>query len=229
MKQTMKTMLAAVVAMMTVAYVGCGKEENNSSNATVEWVDLGLPSGLLWASCNVGASAPVEYGDYFAWGEIGTKNVYEWSTYAYGDAGDKLSKYCNKPEYGLNGFTDNLTSLTPSDDVAAIWLGNGARIPSREEWQELLDNTTVEWTSVDGVNGCLCTAVNGNSLFLPAAGFREGSKLWYAGRDGLYWSASLNTDRPFQTWDFEFDEYAQGMEDAHRLEGQSVRAVHSAF
>ena len=135
------------------------------------YVDLGLPSGLLWAACNVGANAPEEYGDYFAWGETQPKDVYNWSTYQYCmGSNNTLTKYCTDPNYGYNGFTDNLTILLPEDDAATANWGNGWRMPTKEEWQELLDNTTVTWTQQNGVNGRLFTGSNGNSLFLPAAG-----------------------------------------------------------
>ena len=128
---------------------------------THEYVDLGLPSGLLWATCNVGANAPEEYGDYFAWGEIVPKDVYNWSTYQYYD-GSNLAKYTG---------SDGLTTLLPGDDAATTNWSNGWRMPTKEEWQELLDNTTNKWTTQNGVNGRLFTGSNGNSLFLPAPDF----------------------------------------------------------
>ena len=129
---------------------------------THEYVDLGLPSGTLWATCNVGANAPEEYGDYFAWGETAPKDVYNWSTYQYYD-GSNLAKYTG---------SDGLTTLLPEDDAATTNWGNEWRMPTKEEWQELLDNTTNKWTTQNGVNGRLFTGSNGNSLFLPAVGFR---------------------------------------------------------
>ena len=91
-----------------------------------EWVDLGLPSGTLWATCNVGASKPEEYGDYFAWGETEPKDEYCWSTYLHckGDY-NSLTKYCHQYDYGYNGFTDNLTELEPADDAATANWGSG--------------------------------------------------------------------------------------------------------
>ena len=161
------------------------------------YVDLGLPSGLLWATCNVGAETPEDYGDYFAWGETQPKDIYDWSTYQYCNGNyNTLTKYCNKSSYGYNGFTDNLTTLLPEDDAATANWGSGWRIPTEAEWQELLDNTTVTWTTQNGVNGCLFTASNGNSLFLPAAGTRWEGELYNAGLYCHYWSSSLGTDEP---------------------------------
>ena len=193
-----------------------------------DWVDLGLPSGLLWATRNVGATSPEDYGDYFAWGETTTKSVYDWTTYIYcNGARAQLTKYCNNSDYGYNGFTDNLTILQPGDDAATA--NYGGRTPTKEEWQELLNNTTSQWTTLNGVNGRLFTASNGNSLFLPAAGGRRDSSLYYAGGDGYYWSSSLTTDYPYRAWIFNFDSDGQRMYDGSgRGSGRSVRAVRSA-
>ena len=194
-----------------------------------EYIDLGLPSGLLWATCNVGANVPDQYGDYFAWGETQPKDVYNWSTYQYcnGDC-NQLTKYCSRFGYGYNGFTDNLTILLPEDDAATANWGNEWRMPTKEEWQELYQNTTVTWTQQNGVNGHLFTASNGNSLFLPAAGSRSDSSLYSAGSYGYYWSSSLDTDYPYIAWSFDFYSDDYGMYYYDRDIGSSVRAVRSA-
>jgi uncharacterized protein (TIGR02145 family) len=194
-----------------------------------EFVDLGLPSGLLWATCNVGANAPDEYGDYFAWGETQPKDIYNWSTYQYCmGSNNTMTKYCSKSSYGYNGFTDNLTTLLPEDDAATANWGSDWRMPTKEEWQELNQNTTVTWTTQNGVNGRLFTASNGNSLFLPAAGYRSNSSLDYAGSIGYYWSSSLDTDDPYDAWSLDFYSVNCGMYSYYRLYGHSVRPVRSA-
>ena len=161
-----------------------------------DYVDLGLPSGILWATCNVGANTPEEYGDYFAWGETQTKDTYTWSNYQFSINGDwetpNLTKYCNISDYGYNGFTDNLTILLPDDDVATASWGNGWRMPTQAECEELLDNTAITWTTQNGVIGRRFTASNGNSLFLPAAGNCYESDLNNAGRMGYYYSSSFS-------------------------------------
>ena len=192
-----------------------------------DWVDLGLPSGLLWATRNVGASSPEDYGEYFAWGEIQTKEVYNWSTYRYcnGDY-DQLTKYCNHSDYGYNGFTDNLTILQPGDDAATA--NYGGRTPTEEEWVELLDNTTATWTTQNGVNGRRFTGPNGNSLFLPATGYRRGDTSSYTGGLGYFWSSSLNNYYPDGAWIFYFGSDGQFMfYHANRCDGHPVRAVRS--
>jgi len=197
---------------------------------THSYVDLGLPSGLLWATCNVGANAPEDNGDYFAWGETQPKDVYNWSTYQYCNGSkNTLTKYCNKSSYGYNGYTDNLTVLLPEDDAATANWGNGWRMPTKEEWQELLDNTTSTWTTQNSVNGKLFTAPNGNSLFLPAVGYRWDDKLGYFGSNGCYGSSSLYTDDPIYAWGFFFNAASYFMNyHFNRDNGMSVRAVRSA-
>ena len=201
----------AFAAMLSVGVVSCGKEDNANGNEgsgteqptpdpqpTADWVDLGLPSGLLWANCNLGANAPEEYGNYYAWGETTPKEVYNWSTYKYCTVDEDgnlqtLTKYNTSSSYGT---IDNLTTLEAMDDAATAALGNGARTPTKEEWQELIDNTTAEWTTLNGINGRKLTASNGNSLFLPASGFRSSSEFGYVGSQGNYWSSSLRTSDP---------------------------------
>ena len=201
----------------------------NSGFGPHEYVDLGLPSGLLWATCNVGANAPEEYGDYFAWGETQPKDYYEWSTYQYCMGSyNTLTKYCNKTSFGYNGFTDNLTTLLPEDDAATANWGGNWHMPTKEEFGELYNNTTVTWTTQNGVYGRLFTASNGNSLFLPAAGFRNDSSLYDAGNDGYYWLRSLYTDSPYYAWLFGFLSSSCDMLSYDRGCGFSVRPVCSS-
>ena len=196
---------------------------------THDYVDLGLPSGLLWATCNVGATNPEDYGDYFAWGETTTKDTYNWSTYQYCmGSNTTLTKYCSNSSYGYNSFTDNLTTLLPEDDAATANWGNGWRMPTKEEWEELLINTTVIWMTQNGVNGRLFTASNGNSLFLPAAGCRSNSSLDYAGSRGYYWSSSLVAYEPRRAWYFSLGSGDYLMGNSSRYVGQSVRPVRSS-
>ena len=201
----------------------------NGGGASHEYVDLGLPSGTLWATCNVGADNPEDYGDYFAWGETTPKETYDWTTYQYcnGTSGT-LTKYCSKSNYGYNGFTDNLTILSPEDDAASANWGSDWRMPTQAEWQELYQNTTHTWTTQNGVNGRLFTAPNGNSLFLPAAGYRDYSSLDGAGSDGGFWSSSLYTDLPDNAWGFYFFSGNFSVSGSDRYYGLSVRGVRSS-
>ena len=196
-----------------------------------EWVDLGLPSGTLWATCNVGAGVPEDYGDYFAWGETQPQasNAYSWISYIYTNYADgfnnKLTKYCNNASCGNNGFTDTLTVLMPEDDAATANWGNGWRMPTYTELRELKDNCAFTWTTQNGVNGSLFTASNGNSLFLPAVGYRSFGSLHCCGDRGYYWSSSLYTDSPLAAWEFFFNYISSTMNDGDRMFGFSVRPV----
>jgi len=168
------------------------------------YVDLGLPSGTKWATCNVGASTPTAYGNYYAWGETTTKETYNSSTYTY---------------------SDNPTTLPSSADAATANWGAGWRMPTQTEMQELINNCTVTWTTQNGVNGRLFTGSNGNSIFLPAAGYRDGSELYDAGSGGLYWSSSLGSDSTDDAWRLYFNSGNYGMNYRNRGYGLTVRAV----
>ena len=232
MKKTFKFMaLLAMGAALT--FVACGNTGDSGSTETAEWVDLGLPSGLLWAACNLGASSPEEYGDYYAWGETTTKSNYNWSTYKYCTVDAEgglatLTKYSTNSGHDFVGTPDNLTTLEAMDDAATQKLGSGARMPTKAEWEELIDNTTAEWTTLNGVNGRKFTASNGNSLFLPAAGGRWDVELYSAGDDGSYWSSSLYESYPDGAWYFYFDSDVQSVDGGDRRSGPSVRPVRSA-
>jgi hypothetical protein len=216
----------AVPAIPNNGYLTQGIEVAISTVNNNVYVDLGLPSGLLWATRNVGATTPEGYGDYFAWGETQPKDTYNWSTYRYatGDS-NGLTKYCNKSSDGYNGFTDNLTTLLPEDDAAMANWGDGWRMPTQAEFQELIDNTTVTWTTQNGVNGSLFTATNGNSLFLPAAGYHSDSGLDGAGSGGGYWSSLRHTDSPRYAWLLLFNSVICVMSTEPRYEGFTVRPV----
>ena len=210
-----------VTETTTVYFSGTGLHED-------DYVDLGLPSGTLWATFNIGANTPEGYGDYFAWGETTTKSDYSWSTYQYCNGSNTtMTKYCTNADYGNDGFVDNLTTLLPEDDAATANWGGNWRMPTKAEWQELYNNTTHTWTTQNGVNGRLFTAANGNSLFLPAAGYRYGSSLSYAGGDGYYWSSSLDTGSPRYAWGLHFSSGNCSMIYSSRNCGQSVRPVRS--
>ena len=159
-----------------------------------EWVDLGLPSGTLWATCNVGANSPEEYGDYFAWGETQPKTTYSWSTYKYcKGTSDTMTKYCTRSSIGS---VDNKSELEPSDDAATVNWGADWQMPSLGQLRELYNSsyTTTTWTTMNRVYGRkIISNSNGNSIFLPAAGYRSDTSLYDAGSYGDYWSRSLDT------------------------------------
>lgn len=199
---------------------------NDGNTTSVQWVDLGLPSGLLWADRNLGAQSPEDYGNYYAWGETSPKEVYDWITYAYGNDYNALTKYCNQSDYGLNGFKDKLTTLKASDDAAKAELGGKARMPRDSEWHELIYETKSTWTTRNGVYGRLFTGSNGKSIFLPAAGDRYRSRpSSNAGESGHYWSSTLNINGPYGARCFYFGLSTQDRFNGSRQYGYTVRAV----
>ena len=197
----------------------------HGSSSDYPYVDLGL--SVKWATCNLGASRPEEYGDYYAWGETSTKADYSWNTYKFRTIGDS---YYNVKFFKYNtdssrGRIDNKTVLEPEDDVAHLKLGGSWRIPTDAEWTELLECCNWTWTSTNGVYGYKVTGPNGNSIFLPAAGYRNATNLNYAGSDGGYWSSSLYTDFPYRACGVYFDSDGVSGSYNSRCNGRSVRPV----
>ena len=186
-----------------------------------EYVDLGL--SVKWATCNVGATKPEDYGDYFAWGETQPKTTYDWSTYKwYNGSPNTQTKYCTNSSYGT---VDNKTTLDLSDDAARANWGGSWRMPTMAEQDELRNNCTWTWTTQNGVNGYKVTSKsNGNSIFLPAAGGRGGSSFG-AGSYGRYWSSSLYTDDPSGAYYLFFDSSGVDWSGMTRNFGLSVRPV----
>ncbi|MBR2318598.1 MAG: hypothetical protein IKA52_02860 [Bacteroidaceae bacterium] len=168
-------------------------------------VDLGLTSGVKWASCNVGASSPEEYGGYYAWGERMVKEDYTSATALY---------------YQKNIGDD--ISATSYDVARAEW-GGSWRLPTKSEQEELLTECSWEWTSLNGVNGYRVTGVNGNSIFLPAAGYRYGTYIYYAGVNGYYWSSTIYCI--LNSYFIYYDKSYTGIYYYARFDGLTVRPV----
>ncbi|MGN0186827.1 MAG: hypothetical protein ACI392_03670 [Paludibacteraceae bacterium] len=222
----------AALCCVAAAFAACEKNDVESASGTKNghaYVDLGLPSGLKWATCNVGATKPEEYGNYYAWGETEPKDYYDWSTYKYSSDDAELTKYCTDSYYGKDGFADNKTILDPEDDAARANWGGKWRIPTLAEWTELRENCAWKWTddyNGTGVAGRVVTSMtNGNSIFLPAAGWRDCDDLRRAGLDGIYWSSSLDAGCPGGAWRVGFDSGSVYSDDDYRVFGLSVRPV----
>ena len=196
---------------------------------------------VKWASFNLGAKKPEEYGDYFAWGEIEPyyssldpltwnegKTGYNWASYKWCMGSENtMIKYCSNSEYGYNGFSDTKTVLDLEDDTANVNLGGNWRMPTDAEWTELRYNCTWTWTTQDGVNGYLVSASNGNSIFLPAAGYLSGTNLKFVGTFGNYWSSSLDTDIPGLAWYVNLYSSYVSRNTNCRFCGYSVRPVYA--
>ncbi len=196
-----------------------------------QYVDLGLPSGTLWATCNVGAESPNEIGEYFAWGETtpkkdtnGNYTAYSWSVYQHANGErDKLTKYCDKSERGNNGYTDTLRTLEASDDAAQANWGDTWRMPTHADFQELIDHCTWTWVYTGYLVQSKTTDA---SIFLPVTGFRYNSEL-HTPEEGAYWAATLDDDdTPADVSSLVFDENGKQVTvDNGRCYGRAVRAV----
>lgn len=227
-------MALVVVILIAAAFSSCTKEDNAEGDGKINghtYVDLGLPSGTLWAACNLGANSPEDYGSYFAWGETQPKSVYAWDSYAYVSYDDNGNLHITKynPSNHYYGPVDNLTTLLPGDDAARVNWGSDWQIPTKAKWEELISNTTVTWTTQNGVDGRLFTATNGAELFLPTAGRRYNSSVYCNDTISFYWSSSLRTDFPSYAWGIWSGSGFCEVSNFARSVGQSVRAVHPAL
>ncbi len=202
-----------------------GNQQVNQEVNQHEYVDLGLPSGLKWATCNVGATSPEDYGDYFAWGETEGKAYYTWSGYKWcNGSGTTLTKYNYKSDYGT---IDTKTVLEPADDAATANWGSSWRMPTCTEFQELKDNCTWTWIWKNSTYGYKVTGTNGNWIFLPAAGQYEGApNLNSGGEKGTYWSRERHGYDPSYAYYLLFDiEHVTPKCNYYRYSGRSVRPV----
>lgn len=251
-KGTGKTYSAARAYRLTLTEVIGGTGANltpdgwDDSNANMhnghEYVDLGLPSGLKWATCNMGATTPEDYGDFFAWGEtepyyteghaqdkpcsnwkVG-KSGYYWSNYKWCNGSyNSLTKYCDSSDYGT---VDNKTVLETKDDAANQNWGGSWRMPTQDEFQELKNNCTWVWITQNKTKGYKVTGTNGNWIFLPAAGYRSDTYLYEGGSEGFYWSSTPRPGFPNSAHYLAISSSSFGpFADTSRFRGQSIRAV----
>lgn len=222
----MKKIFLTMLAVMFIGTVGHAKglvsDDKAKSAERVEAVDLGL--SVKWANMNVGATKASGYGTYFAWGETKPKEYYSWNTYIWSrDNTQFLTKYSS---------IDKRTKLAPQDDAARANWGGEWRMPTVDEFDELVnpDNCTWEWTSQDGVNGYKVTGKKtGNSIFLPITGFRYYADTQFRAVNGIYWTSSLYTANPNKVWCLEFNfsdvDVHYGNLTSNRFSGRCIRAV----
>ncbi len=216
--------VAVIVAICVINSVpSVPVHDPNGYTNGVDYVDLGL--SVKWATCNLGASSPEEYGNYYAWGETtprtgssGSSWYYDCDTtpYCLDSSGDSWSKYSG---------SDGKTVLDPSDDAATVALGAPWRMPTLDEIVELKEKCEWTWTKMNGKNGYKVTGPNGNSIFLSAAGRRYGSSLYNPGSYGNYWSSSLNALEPHYACSLDFDSAGYDWYYNYRFLGLSVRPV----
>lgn len=190
------------------------------------YIDLGLPSGTKWATCNVGATVPEGHGEPVAWGETASKYSYFWTNYKYCNGSYvELTKYCNVSYYGINGHVDNLTTLESVDDAATSNWGAGWRTPTRNEMDELFDNCTRAAVTQGGVAGYKFTGPNGNSIFLPANGYRD-MEIVYDASTCYYWTSTLYTaNEPYMAYSLIVSPENSYVNVSSRARGLLVRAV----
>jgi hypothetical protein len=196
----------------------CEDGENCDTLAILEpeYVDLGL--SVKWATFNVGATSPEDYGDYFAWGETEPKETYSWATYKWCDGtSTNMTKY---------NATDGKTILEPTDDAAQVHRGGKWRMPTKAECQELIDSCTWEWTTSNNINGYRVTGPNGNSIFLPAGGVRIGNASYAIGEFGYYWSSSLMIDSISEAHSIVFTPTSKSCDSDFLYRGRKIRPVY---
>ena len=175
-------------------------EDEKQDPVSLESVDLGL--SVKWANCNVGATKPEEYGDFYAWGEVAPKTYYDWGTYKWTQGNDMLIKYFTDEGDG-NGemIADNKTVLDAGDDIASVSKGGNWRIPTVAEVEELINGCIWTWTILNGVEGYeVKSQTNDNTIFLPAAGGRFLDEHGASREECLYWSSSLAVEENFSAW-----------------------------
>ena len=208
-----------------------------------ETIDLGL--SVKWASFNLGASKPEEYGDYFAWGETEPNYSslnplvwkpekqygYNWMHYKWAMGSETtLTKYCSDAAYGYNGFTDGKITLDPEDDAAQVNLGDKWRMPTDQEWEELTSNCSFVWTQLNGVGGFTVTSkkpgFTDKFIFLPAAGVWFWQNLNSAGSEGYYWSLTGYRDSQTCSYGFWFNSSSPGCCSLDRCYGFAIRPVY---
>ena len=222
---------ALFIIAVSLLFSSCSRKGDDPVDSPqIDAVDLGL--SVKWATCNIGATSPTDYGYYFAWGETEAKSTYSWETYKFRTSGNqknnvKFSKYNTQSSYGT---VDNKTVLDPEDDVAHVNLGGKWRMPTDAEWTELREQCT--WTDNYkgmGVAGRIVTSkktgYTDKSIFLPAAGYRNGADLYSAGSLGYYWSSSLYSGYPRRARDVGFNSGDVDIRSDFRYNGFSVRPV----
>ena len=190
-----------------------------------EYVDLGLPSGLKWAKCNLGAETETEYGDYFMWGSTtpNTNTTCDWEHAPFNNgSGSYDEEYFTSHK---SEWLDDNGNLKTEFDVARAIMGGDWRMPTKAEIQELLDYTSNKWTGVNGVYGRKFTGSNGNSIFIPAAGDCYDGSTFDVGSSGNIWSSSLDAAPPYYALYFGFLSDCCAIKDYARCDGQSVRGV----
>lgn len=225
-----KLFFASIMSAMALLGAGC-TSSSESVSGQVEghnYVDLGLPSGTMWATCNLGANIPEENGSYFAWGETDAKTIFEWNNYKWGngeaESKIKMTKYCS---HERKGEVDNKQLLEPADDAATtLWNGTW-RTPTKEEWEELINGCDWEWVKnykgkgFDMKKGISKT--NGNTILFPFSGYYNGTTFY--NNSNAFWTATQKADNGLDAYFVRMLTHNQNMNNGQRKQGMTIRAV----
>lgn len=211
-----------------VSFCQC-KDDSESCLGGHKYVDLGL--SVMWADCNIGAGKPTDFGNWYAWGETKPKGWDDWQTYL-SDIGGNIKSYadCGTEKDPLKQYVaPTATSISRTKyDIATVQWGEGWRMPTKREFEELIEKCKFEWKEIDGVRGGLITGPNGNSIFLPAAHDKDKSSLGYEWPYCYYWSSTPHDEFSYYAWFFYFNyAHSQNMNCYDRFTGHSVRPVTS--
>ena len=205
------------ITMLIELYLNQTSEEYNNKENEHEYVNLGL--SVKWATMNIGANTPEEYGNYFAWGEVAAKNIYNWDTYKYCNGlYNTLTKYKNSSSEGI-------FSIDSEDDAAHVNWNGTWRMPTYNELAELKERCTWTWTIKNGTYGYKVTGPNGNSIFLPATGFCNEGAHFFEGERGDYWSSAISKYNPNYAQYVFFKSDGADWSSDYRCYGRSIRAV----
>jgi uncharacterized protein (TIGR02145 family) len=195
-------------------YLCCFLSATSFAQDSVTFVDLGL--SVDWAACNIGATGPEDFGNFYAWGEMSPKESYSWGTYRFGTY-----------EKGMNAYnpTDKVYVLKLEDDIAAVTCGEGCRLPTRKECEELMNKCEWNYATVNGIKGYKVVGPNGNHIFLPLAGYYINKGKGYSENIGAYWTSDVCVKEPHCA--YYLSAYLSGpdMSCFNRSHGRSVRAV----
>ncbi|WP_262279640.1 DUF4906 domain-containing protein [Hallella absiana] len=201
------------------------QDETTTIASGMEFVDLGL--SVKWATCNLGATKPEEYGKYYAWAD--TKGYASDESHDFSWANVRYCKDTSSPtsSSSWSKYTSGNATLESSDDAATVNLGGSWRMPNHDEWQELYKKCTWTWTSKNGINGYEVSASNGKSIFLPAAGFRDGSSPNYVSSRGYFWSSQVSSSSVGHAWNmyFDSDSHDPNSYGNYRCSGLPIRPV----
>ncbi len=201
----------------------------SAQTATPDYERLDLPSGKLWATFNVGATAPEEIGSLFAWGEIVTKERYTWGNYIHGEI-NAIEKYCTDITSGRYRTADSLSTLQAADDVATRTWGSEWHIPTKEDWQELIDGCIWAWTTDyegKGISGYIVTSKDDpdSYIFLPTTGYRDDKFSLSTDKYGNYWTSALSEGNPYNAWHAGFSSRQVSLFTSARYLGYAIRPV----